>query len=401
MVMPEIATLFNTVHKSLNKVIMSGEIKKSLNVLVIDSHVLIRQILVSIFKGMDEVKSITSLSLKSTPDIENEIERVQPDVLFWGLDVNEKSEIQLVESIRKSRPELPVVVMTPLSEKGASVALQALKLGVVEFITKPDRNIGITLSKRHFRKRVVPLTRIICELNSSLLSTSKSSEVSFPEVEKVLEKKPQKLSSNLELILIAGCTGGVKELYRLISELPTELPVPVVIVQHLPKIYTKALASELDKITELNVREAQNDSPLIAGQIYLAPGGYHTVVKSDGYRKVLGIHKGPRENKNRPSIDVLLRSATQAYRNKILTVFLSGGGLDGVEGAKNVYEAGGRIILQSRESALLWNLNQRISEQLPDLDYHSTEDIGSVIIKHLFSKRAMRSHRNSIQLRAM
>src|SRR6056297_848224 len=380
---------------------MSGEIKKSFKVLVVDSHVLIRQILLSIFKEMDEVQSTISLDLKSSKNIEKEIKRIQPDVLFLGLDANRKGEIQLVESIRKSWPELPIVVMTPLNEKGASVALQALKLGTVEFITKPDRNIGITLSKRHFRKRVIPLTRIIGELNTDFLSASKSSERSIAEVEKVLDQKTQKLSSSVELILIAGSTGGVKELYQLISKLPTELSTPIVIVQHLPKIYTKAFASDLDKITELNVREAQNNSPLIPGQIYLAPGGYHTVIRSDGYRKVLGIHKGPRENKNRPSIDVLLRSATQAYRNKMLTVFLSGGGLDGVEGARNVYEAGGKIILQSRESSLLWNLNQRISEQIPDLDHHATEDIGSVIIKHLFGKRAMRSHRRSIQLRTI
>jgi len=376
---------------------MSGEIKKSLKVLVIDSHVLIRQILVSIFKEMDEVQSTVSLDLKSAQDIEIEIDRIQPDALFLGLDANSKGEIQLVESIRKNRPELPVVIMAPLSEKGAAITLQALKLGAVEFITKPDRNIGITLSKRHFRKRVIPLTRIIGELNTDFLSASKSSERSIAEVEKVLDQKTQKLSSSVELILIAGSTGGVKELYQLISKLPTELSTPIVIVQHLPKIYTKAFASDLDKITELNVREAQNNSPLIPGQIYLAPGGYHTVIKSDGYRKVLGIHKGPRENKNRPSIDVLLRSATQAFRNKMLAVFLSGGGQDGVEGAKNVYEAGGKIILQSRESALLWNLNQKISEQIPSLDHHVTENIGSEIIKNLFGKKAARSHRYPVK----
>jgi len=376
---------------------MSGEIKKSLKVLVIDSHVLIRQILVSIFKEMDEVQSTVSLDLKSAQDIEIEIDRIQPDALFLGLDANSKGEIQLVESIRKNRPELPVVIMAPLSEKGAAITLQALKLGAVEFITKPDRNIGITLSKRHFRKRVIPLTRIIGELNTDFLSASKSSERSIVEVEKVLDQKTQKLSSSVELILIAGSTGGVKELYQLISKLPTELSTPIVIVQHLPKIYTKAFASDLDKITELNVREAQNNSPLIPGQIYLAPGGYHTVIKSDGYRKVLGIHKGPRENKNRPSIDVLLRSATQAFRNKMLAVFLSGGGQDGVEGARNVFEAGGKIILQSRESALLWNLNQKISEQIPSLDHHVTENIGSEIIKNLFGKKAARSHRYPVK----
>ncbi|MDZ7757969.1 chemotaxis protein CheB [Rhodohalobacter sp.] len=376
---------------------MSGEIKKSFKVLVVDSHVLIRQILVSIFKEMDEVQSTVSLDLKSVQEIENEIDRIQPDVLFLGLDADTKDEIQLVESIRKNRPGLPVVIMAPLSKKGASITLKALKLGAVEFITKPDRNSGITLSKRHFRKRVVPLIRVIGELNTNLLSVIQSSDLTIPDVEKVLDQKPQKLSSSVELVVIAGCTGGVKELFQLVSELPTGLPTPVVIVQHMPKIYSRKFASELDRITEMNVREAQNDSPLIPGQIYLAPGGYHTIIKSDGYRKVLGIHKGPRENKNRPSIDVTLRSATQAYGNKILTIFLSGGGVDGIAGAKNVYESGGKIILQNSESALLWNLNQKISEQIPDLDHHPTKDIGSKIIKNLFGKKPARSIRYPVK----
>ena len=368
---------------------MPGEKKKSFKVLVVDSHVLIRQILVSIFKEMGEVQSTISLHYKNSNYIENEIKRIQPDVLFLGLDANRKNGIQLVESIRKIRPEMPIVVMTPLSEKGASIALQALKLGAVEFITKPDKNIGIMLSKRHFRKRVVPLTRILKELNTDLFSSGEKVDLSIQEVEKIIDQKSQKISPNVELIVIAGCTGGVKTLFQLIAELPTDLPVPIVIVQHLPKIYTREFASELDKITEMNVREAHNESPLIPGQIYLAPGGYHTVVKNNGNRKMLSVHRGPRENKNRPSIDVLLRSASHAYNSKLLTIFLSGGGIDGVAGAKNVYEAGGEIILQSRESALLWNLNKRIYDQIPSLNQYPTEKIGREIIKHLYEKKSI------------
>lgn len=376
---------------------MSGEIKKSLKVLVIDSHVLIRQILVSIFKEMEEVETTFSLDLKGIERIEDQIDRIQPDVLFLGLDAKTKQEVKWVETIRNHWPELPVVVMAPLSEKGAYIALQSLKLGAVEFITKPDRNVGIMFSMRHFRKRVIPLTRILGELNTGLLSAPKSSDELITEVQKVLDQKPQQLSPNAELVVIAGCTGGVKALYQLISELPTDLPTPVVIVQHLPKIYSKSFAAELDKITEMNVREAQNESPLIPGQIYLAPGGYHTVIKNDGYRKVLGIHKGPRENKNRPSIDVLLRSASQAYKNKLLTVFLSGGGVDGITGARNVHEAGGKIILQNRESALLWNLNRKISDELPELNQFPIEKICHEIRKNILGKKAVRSYRYPIQ----
>lgn len=376
---------------------MSGEKKRSLKVLVVDSHVLIRQILVSLFREMDEIQSTISLHYKNSNYIESEIERIQPDILFLGLDANRSDEIELVKSIRNHRPDMPIIIMSPLSEKGASTALQALKLGAVEFITKPDRHMGIMLSMRHFRKRVVPLTKILGKLNRELLVSSKTSEDSIPEVNKVSDQKSQQFLSNIELVVIAGCTGGVKALYQLISQLPAELPVPIVIVQHLPKIYTRAFASELDKITEMNVREAQNESPLIPGQIYLAPGGYHTVVKNNGNRKILSIHRGPRENKNRPSIDVLLRSASQAYNSKLLTIFLSGGGVDGLAGAKNVVELGGKIILQSRESALLWNLNQKIFDQIPSLDQHPTEKISQEIIKYLYGKRASRSHRYSAE----
>jgi two-component system, chemotaxis family, protein-glutamate methylesterase/glutaminase len=376
---------------------MSGEKKRSLKVLVVDSHVLIRQILVSLLREMEEIQSTIALHYKDSTYIVSEIERIEPDILFLGLDANRNDEIELVKTIRNNRPEMPIIIMSPLSEKGASTALQALKLGAVEFITKPDRHMGIMLSMRHFRKRVVPLTKILGKLNRDLLATIKTSEDSIQEVEKVSDKKPKQFLSNIELVVIAGCTGGVRALYQLISELPAELPVPIVIVQHLPKIYTRAFASELDKITEMNVREAQNESPLIPGQIYLAPGGYHTVVKNVGNRKILSIHRGPRENKNRPSIDVLLRSASQAYNNKLLTIFLSGGGLDGLAGAKNVVEAGGKILLQSRESALLWNLNKRILDQIPSLDQHPTEKISQEIIKYLYGKRASRSHRYSAE----
>lgn len=372
---------------------MSGEKRNLLTVLVADSHVIIRQILVSIFKEMEEVKTIVSLDMKRGNNIESRIESIQPDVLFLGLDANTKEELQLVESIRKNQPALPVVVMTPLSEKGALVALEALKLGAVEFITKPDRDIGIILSKRHFRKRVMPLTRIIGEINEGILNINPAAGLQTEEVKKVFDKKTSSFTSDIELIVIAGCTGGVTSLFQLISDLSVRIPVPVVIVQHLPKIYSRILASELDKITEMNVREAQNESPLIPGQIYLAPGGYHTVISNDGYRKVLGIHRGPRENRNRPSIDVLLRSASQAYNHKLLTVFLSGGGVDGIAGARNVHEAGGKIILQSRESALVWNLNQDISEHIPVPDQYPPGKIGSEIVKNLQGKRTSRSHR--------
>ena len=372
---------------------MIGEKKKSLKVLIIDSEVLIRQILVSIFREMRENISPVPLNNTTPKFIKSAIKRIQPDVIFLGLEGDEKVELDLVKSIRKNHPNLPIVLMVPLSESGAEITIQALRLGAVEFITKPDKKLGIMLSMRHFRKRVIPLAGILRDLNEECLASMKLSEFATAEVQKVADQKTLQLSPNVELIVIAGCTGGVKELFQLVSGIPQEMPVPIVIVQHLPKIYTQKLASDLDRITELNVREAQNESPLIPGQIYIAPGGYHTVVKSDGYRRVLNIHRGPRENKNRPSIDVLLRSAAQSYKNKLLAVFLSGGGPDGIAGAKSVYEAGGKIILQNRESALLWKINEKIDNQVPSLIKSPSHALHQEMLKQILGERLVKNQR--------
>lgn len=364
-----------------------------LKILITDSQVLIRQILVSILREVGDHLSPVSLQMKSPKFIEAAIERIQPDVIFLGLEGNRKNELVLLKLIRKKYPELPIVVMTPLSETGAEIALQALRLGAVEFITKPDTKLGTMLSMRHFRKRVIPLSRVLSDLNKESLSSMELRDFSVSEIRKVVDKKSSHLSSNVKLIVIAGCTGGVKELFHLVSGIPQGIPVPIVIVQHMPKIYTHKLASQLDKITELNVREAQNESPLLSGQIYIAPGGFHTIVRSDGTRSVLNIHRGPRENKNRPSIDVLLRTAANTYKNKLLAVFLSGGGTDGIAGAKLVDETGGKIILQSRESALLWEINDSIDMQIPSLIKSPSHTLHQEVLKHILGDRFIKKLR--------
>lgn len=352
-----------------------------LNVLIIDTHVLLRQTVSKILRHLKDISKIHSVPSIEENHIMTDISRLQPDVIFLGMDTPDSKEMNILKIIREEYPMIPIILMTPLSPIGAKTALKGLKMGAVEYITKPDKNAGIMLATRHFQKRVVPIMKVIHELNSKLLLESRFLAKETPGMENKPSSGTKKSYNKIELMVVAGCTGGVNALFDLVKSLPDEISVPVVVIQHMPKIYTRELSEELDNVTGLNVREAQNDSPLIAGQIYVAPGGYHTIVKNDGNRRRIFIHKGPKENQNRPSINVTLRSIVQTYNDKVLTLYLSGGGADGAEGAKHIMKAGGKVMLQNRDSALLWNLPEMIANENPSLPQIHIKQLGTEALK--------------------
>jgi two-component system, chemotaxis family, protein-glutamate methylesterase/glutaminase len=369
----------------------SVENQKQLSAVIIDSHVLMRQILASMLRQVESVDNIESLSATTGMPLLSGFQENEPDIIFLGINSFDSAEMQLFAEIRRSYPHIPVILITNLNKDGARIALHGLKEGAVDYITKPDRDIGLVLANKHFYKRVLPLLSYLPHLNLELLKKSKPVSVSELEVMKVISDRSKQISNHVEVVVIGACLGGVRSLYQLISALPEKIHVPVIIVQHMPKIYTRELADDLDRITPLNVREAQNNSSLLPGQIYLAPGGYHTVVKSEGARKSLFIHRGPRENHNRPSIDVLFRSAVQAYSDKVLGVFLSGGGNDGVLGANYITDAGGEVIIESEKSSLLWQLPEKIQNNITKPSSFNADRIGVEIAKRIYSpsKRKM------------
>ncbi len=349
-------------------------------IFILDSNVLMRQMISNILRKMKSASINYSFSTTDSKKVLDNIGKVKPDLIFLGLDHTISKEMRLLKVIRDAVPAIPVVLLTPLNQEGASAALEGLKLGAVDYITKPGKSLSPILSAVHFQKRVVPIVQNLSELNRELLSSMEPVRESMHEVTKVSDQKSGQFSGSIDLVVIAGCTGGVHALFRLISGLPDEMPVPVIIIQHMPKIYTSELAKQLDKITAMNVREAQKDSPLIPGQIYLAPGGYHTVVKNTGNRRIISIHRGPREHKSRPSIDVLLRSTAHTCNQRVLGVFLSGAGSDGMKGARYILEAGGKIILQDKVSSLLWKLPQYISDLKPSLSKFPADKLGREIM---------------------
>ncbi|MEX0721598.1 MAG: chemotaxis protein CheB [Balneolaceae bacterium] len=331
---------------------------------IIDSHVLVRQTLVNIIRTSNGTSFFGSSIGISFEEIVTDIHEKNPDFIFLGIDEKESDEMRLFYHLRSVDPTLPIIVITPYNEEGADIAITCLKYGAVEFVTKPMRNGRLVLAKEHFTKRIKPILQMAGKLNVKRQADNKLYDSSNGQ-KKIREYTSyfERLSSPADLVVIGGCTGGVRSLFALISSLPKNLSVPVIILQHMPKVYSKVLAKELSRLTPYNVREAESGRRLNPGQVYIVPGSYHGVIKNDAGQKMLSLHRGPREEGARPSLNVLLRSASQLYRDKLLSILLSGGGDDGILGARDVADKGGQIIIESEESALLWDLPKQLEDQ--------------------------------------
>lgn len=358
------------------------------NVFIIDPRVLIRQMLSRIMREETDVSSLIALENKQNDETLIEIENHNPDLILLGIESIQSKEFWLLKSILNMYPGIPVVLLTTLTPQGARAALTGLKLGAVDYLTVPDTSQGVVFAGRHFRKRLTPLIKALPNLN---MRANLGNQIVVSQSSSVATQKKLKQKEDIELVVIGGCLGGVQTLYDVISKI-SEISVPVMILQHMPKIYTRELAADLDEITPLNVREAEENSILLPGQVYVAPGGYHTVLKSNWRRNMINIHRGPREIKYRPSIDVLLRSAVSVYQNRVMGVFLSGGGKDGVDGAKELLEAGGEIIVQSKKSARLWDLPGSIQSIQKNINQYHSHQLGEEIISRLKDRKSSTTH---------
>lgn len=280
----------------------------------------------------------------------------ETDVVLLGIAKVESPEMDLFEKIRDQFPMLPVIVLPIHNEEGARATLKALKKGAVEYVNKTMSFSGAVHNEEHFRKRLVPVIKAVPRLNKGVIGYQRDIEKIIQNIKKAESSPDPETMIRKELLVLVGCLGGVPALYLLLSSLPKDLPVPIVVVQHMPKIFTRVLADDLQQLTGLEVMEAADNTKLEAGKVYIAPGDQHAHVHSYETHKLITLNNGTNVNGYRPSIDELLRSSKNAFGNRVLVVYLSGGGTDGIEGAEVLDTVGGQIIIQNKNTSLLWDL---------------------------------------------
>lgn len=315
----------------------------AVRVLVVDDSVVVRKLLSEALTSVPELElagtaSNGAIALAKIPQL-------NPDVITLDIEMPGLNGIETLKEIRRLYPGLPVIMFSTLTEQGAAVTLEALSLGASDYMTKPTNSPSLASAMGQIRR----------ELTEKVLSLSGRGRGQHP---RVVERARQRKSttSQVEILAIGTSTGGPKALAELIPRLPSSFPVPVVVVQHMPPLFTRLLAERLDSQSQVRVNEGESGCALEPGHVWIAPGNHHMTVTRKGTRSVLDLNQGAPENSCRPAVDVLFRSVAHVYGPNALAVVMTGMGADGARGAAEIHEAGGEVFVQDEATSVVWGM---------------------------------------------
>jgi two-component system, chemotaxis family, protein-glutamate methylesterase/glutaminase len=340
------------------------------------------------------VRKALSTAIEQDPDLEvaataangriglTKFASLKPDIVLLDIEMPEMDGLETVRELRKIDTRVPIIMFSTLTERGALITLEALALGATDYVTKPS-NLGGAATLETISGELIPKIRALCRLRGgrgSLIPEAKSPAPSS------LLPPASRLLSPAQIVVIGVSTGGPDALARVLPSLPADFPVPLLIAQHMPAIFTSMLAARLTAKSALPVRECSSGEPLRPGCALIAPGDFHMVVHhEDGVTRVR-THQGPRENFCRPSVDVLFRSVAGVYGARTLAVILTGMGLDGVKGSELLHTQGARVYVQDEASSVVWGMpgfvaKAGLADKILPLDQIGAEIVRATVLQ--------------------
>jgi two-component system chemotaxis response regulator CheB len=320
-----------------------------LRILVVDDAVVMRKLITETLRQDPELEVVGTaangrIALQKIP-------QVNPDLLTLDLEMPEMDGLTTLKELRKLYPDLPVIIFSTLSQNGAAATLDALALGANDYVTKPANVGGITEAMERLEQELIPKIKAHCRRRSPLPPAPVPVTPAFPSAPAAWAA-----AARVELVCIGTSTGGPNALAEVFRNLPADFPVPLVVVQHMPPMFTAMLAERLNTHSLLRCHEGADGQPVERGHAYLAPGGHHLEIARTAAGPRLRVHDGPLENSCRPAVDVLFRSVAANYGRTALGVIMTGMGQDGLRGCQLLREQGARIIAQDEASSIVWGM---------------------------------------------
>jgi two-component system, chemotaxis family, protein-glutamate methylesterase/glutaminase len=325
-----------------------------IRVLVVDDSVVIRRLLTDCLTGDPDIE-VAGTAASGRIALQK-ITQINPDVVTLDVEMPEMDGIQTLIEIRRAHPRLPVIMFSTLTERGASSTLDALSHGASDYVTKPANVGSVSTALQRVRDEMIPKVKALC-----VRRAPDAAPLRRPVAPPVAPARSPAAASApgtapVELLVIGVSTGGPNALAKILPELPASFPVPVVIVQHMPPMFTKLLAERLSGSTQIPVREAAGGELLEPGTIWIAPGDHHVAIVRKAGVAQLALNQDPPENSCRPAVDVLFRSAAEVYGEHVLAVVLTGMGQDGLLGATWIKERQGRVLVQDEATSVVWGM---------------------------------------------
>jgi two-component system chemotaxis response regulator CheB len=364
-----------------------------IRVMVVDDSALVRRIATDILTADPEITVVATAAQAefALPKLDKE----KPDVITLDLEMPGMGGLEAIRRIMAIRPT-PIIVLSAHAQKGAELTLQALDLGAVDFVLKPSSSLsgGISSVAHELIEKVRDAAKIVFRQSPAPSVSSAPSSQPAPAAPPVARKAVPSGAfgggTECELVAIGTSTGGPVALKTVLQMLPGDLPVGVVVVQHMPPVFTKAFAERLDGCCELAVKEAENGDAIVAGRVLIAPGNWHMTVSKFGTEPLVALNQAENVNGHRPSVDVLMHSVAVEYGSRALGVIMTGMGKDGAEGLRELHRRGGHVIAQDKESSVIYGMNKEVVQNGSADEVVPVDSIAARIVEFLRSTASAR-----------
>lgn len=339
----------------------------AIRVLVVDDSVVMRQLITRMLGSEPGVEVIGFA--RNGNEAVAKVEQYQPDLVTLDVEMPELDGVGALKLIKQRAPRTRVIMCSSLTAKGSAVTIDALMLGADDYVTKQRsgemtagafdslRDDLLTKVRQLFRTEPLPRATATQPL------PAKPKPAAFPSKPLVATG----LSQAPRAVVIGVSTGGPSALAELMPAFPADFPLPVLIVQHMPPLFTTSLAERLTRLSRLPVVEAKAGMPVTPGRVLLAPGDFHMrLTKRNGCVETT-LDQGERECFCRPSVDALFRSVSTVFAGAVIAVVLTGMGSDGLEGVRGLKQLGAAVVAQDKATSVVWGMPGAIAAaQLAD-----------------------------------
>ena len=318
-----------------------------IKVLVVDDSLVMRKTISRMLLKDPHIEVIgTAVDGK---DALEKIATLKPDLITMDVEMPVMNGLETLRHIMANDP-VPVIMMSALTKEGAEITMEALSLGACDFVTKDFSGIANSLAAKEM------------ELITKIKNVARN-KVTFLLKKLNIVKKPvifnldQKIKH--EVLSIGASTGGPPVLQHILKSLPKDFPLPIVIAQHMPKLFTQSFAQRLDTVSQIHVKEAEEKETLTPGVALIAPGNTHMALKRRGKEVIVEFVEGT-QYIYRPSVDLLMGSTANAYGEQSIGVILTGMGNDGLNGMKEMKAKKGYIIAQDEDTCVVYGMPRAV-----------------------------------------
>ena len=326
-----------------------------IGVLVVDDSVVVRRLVTDALSA-DPALEVLGTAANGQVALAK-LDHLAPDCVVLDIDMPVMDGLETLRRIRLTRPHLPVVMFSQLSERGASATLDALALGASDYLAKPANVSSAPEALDVVRTQLAPKIIALCGRPfTPRLATDTAAAAGVLADGAGGAVAAAKAPHRVDVVVIGASTGGPSALEQVLPALPADLPVPVLVVQHMPPMFTRLMAERLDRRCALEVREATHGSVIQPGQVLVAPGDRHLTIARREVHVYVRLTDDPPENYCRPAVDPLFRSAAEVHGPGTLAVVLTGMGNDGRRGSAAVYSRHGRVLAQDAASSTVWGM---------------------------------------------